>query len=53
MIQDLYISEGGYKAYVEGHYLLQLLEARMDKATKASPRGRRRVAAAIRFQQCM
>jgi hypothetical protein len=31
--------EGDYKAYVEGHYFLQLLEARMDKATKASPAG--------------
>jgi len=39
VIQDLYVKESGFKGYVEGHHLLHLLEARMDKATKLAPPG--------------
>jgi hypothetical protein len=39
MLQDLYISQDGYKAYVEGHYLLHLVEARVEKAPGAALNG--------------
>lgn len=39
LLQDLYVSEGGFKGYVSGHYALHLLEARMDKASKPAPAG--------------
>jgi hypothetical protein len=39
MLQDLYVAEKGYKAYIEGAYLLQLLEARVEKAAKQTPPG--------------